>query len=168
MKAFILSIMISIACYSSVWGADAPPIAISNGEAIELVQTHANYMWTLIAAALVFFMQAGFAMVETGFTRAKNAINIMMKNLMDFSMGTIAFWAIGFGLMFGASSTGWVGTTGFFLSDFAPDKDPWVLAFWMFQVVFVATAATIVSGAVAERTKFVGYLLYSLVLSSLI
>ncbi|MBT7087327.1 MAG: ammonium transporter [Desulfobacterales bacterium] len=168
MKAFILSIMISIACYSSVWGADAPPTAISNGEAIELVQTHANYMWTLIAAALVFFMQAGFAMVETGFTRAKNAINIMMKNLMDFSMGTIAFWAIGFGLMFGASSTGWVGTTGFFLSDFAPDKDPWVLAFWMFQVVFVATAATIVSGAVAERTKFVGYLLYSLVLSSLI
>ena len=77
-----------------------------------------------MAAALVFFMQAGFAMVEAGFTRAKNSINIMMKNLMDFSIGSIAFWAIGFGLMFGATSTGWFGTTGFFLSDFTPDGDP--------------------------------------------
>ena len=111
-------------------------------------------------------MQAGFAMVETGFTRAKNAINIMMKNLMDFSMGTLAFWAIGFGLMFGASATGWFGTSGFFLSDFKVGGDPWVLAFWMFQVVFAATAATIVSGAMAERTKFSGYLIYSFVISA--
>ncbi len=145
-----------------------PPTAESNLTAIELVQTHANFLWTLIAAALVFFMQAGFSMVEAGFTRSKNAINIMMKNLMDFSMGSIAFWAIGFGLMFGASGTGWFGTSGFFLSDFSPDGDPWVLAFWMFQVVFAATAATIVSGAMAERTKFVGYLLYSAVVSGLI
>ena len=150
------------------WGADEVPTALSNKEAIELVQTHANYLWTLVAAALVFFMQAGFAMVEAGFTRAKNAINIMMKNLMDFAIGSLAFWAIGFGLMFGASSTGWFGTTGFFLSDFTPDGDPWVLAFWMFQVVFAATAATIVSGAMAERTKFSGYILYSAVLSALI
>jgi Amt family ammonium transporter len=114
------------------------------------VQTHADYLWTLVAAALVFFMQPGFAMVEAGFTRAKNAVNIMMKNLLDFSMGTIFFWAIGFGLMFGATKTGWFGTSGFFLSDFSPGKDPWVLAFWMFQVVFAATAATIVSGAMAE------------------
>ena len=78
------------------------PTALTNKEAIDLVQSHADYLWTLIAAALVFFMQAGFAMVEAGFTRAKNAINIMMKNLMDFSMGTLAFWAVGFGLMFGA------------------------------------------------------------------
>ena len=127
------------------------------------MQTHANYLWTLVAAALVFFMQAGFAMVEAGFTRAKNAVNILMKNLMDFSMGSIVYWAIGFGLMFGASGTGWFGTSGFFLSDFTPDGDPWVLAFWMFQVVFAATAATIVSGAMAERTKFTGYLLYSIV-----
>jgi Amt family ammonium transporter len=132
------------------------------------VQTNADYVWTLVAAALVFFMQAGFALVETGFTRAKNAINILMKNLMDFSIGTLGFFAIGFGLMFGVSATGWFGTTGFFLSDFKVGGDPWVLAFWMFQVVFAATAATIVSGAMAERTKFSGYLIYSFVISALV
>ncbi|MDA3786038.1 MAG: ammonium transporter, partial [Deltaproteobacteria bacterium] len=89
---------------------DAPPTIENNAAAIALVQDHANYLWTLIAAALVFFMQAGFAMVESGFSRAKSAVNIMMKNLMDFSMGTLFFWAIGFGLMFGTSSTGWFGT----------------------------------------------------------
>jgi Amt family ammonium transporter len=153
---------------SKAWAGDDPPTAFSNKEAIDLVQSHADYLWTLVAAALVFFMQAGFAMVEAGFTRAKSAINIMMKNLMDFSMGTIAYWAIGFGLMFGVSSTGWLGTSGFFLSDFSPDGDPWVLAFWMFQVVFCATAATIVSGAMAERTKFSGYLLYTILISALV
>lgn len=146
----------------AVWGAEeTAPTPVSNKEAIEIVQTHANYLWTLVAAALVFFMQAGFAMVEAGFTRAKNAVNILMKNLMDFSIGTLAFWAIGFGIMFGVSSTGWFGASSFFLSDFTPGGDPWVLAFWMFQVVFAATAATIVSGAMAERTKFAGYLFYS-------
>ncbi|RPJ12644.1 MAG: ammonium transporter, partial [Deltaproteobacteria bacterium] len=150
------------------WAGDEPPTLESNKAAIELVQTHANYVWTLVAAALVFFMQAGFAMVETGFTRAKNAINIMMKNLMDFAIGSIAYWAIGFGIMFGVSGTGWFGTSGFFLSDYTPGEDPWVLAFWMFQVVFAATAATIVSGAMAERTKFIGYLIYSAVISALI
>ena len=150
------------------WAGDEAPTALSNQEAIALVQDHANYIWTLIAAALVFFMQAGFAMVEAGFTRAKSAVNILMKNLMDFSMGSIVYWAIGFGLMFGASGTGWFGTSGFFLSDFTPDGDPWVLAFWMFQVVFAATAATIVSGAMAERTKFTGYILYSICICGLI
>jgi Amt family ammonium transporter len=87
---------------------------------------------------------------------------------MDFSIGSIGFFAIGFGLMFGASATGWFGTTGFFLSDFKIGGDPWVLAFWMFQVVFAATAATIVSGAMAERTKFAGYLIYSFVISALV
>jgi Amt family ammonium transporter len=147
---------------------DAPPTIENNAAAIALVQDHANYLWTLIAAALVFFMQAGFAMVESGFTRAKSAVNIMMKNLMDFSMGTVFFWAIGFGLMFGTTSTGWFGTTDFFLSGWTPDGDPWVLAFWMFQCVFAATAATIVSGAVAERVKFTGYLIYSAVLCAFI
>ncbi|EFK07314.1 putative Ammonium transporter 1 member 1 [delta proteobacterium NaphS2] len=140
---------------------------MTNKEAIALVQTHADYVWTLVAAALVFFMQAGFASVEAGFTRAKNAVNIMMKNLMDFSMGSLAFWAIGFGLMFGASK-GWIGTSGFFLSDFTVGGDPWVLAFWMFQVVFAATAATIVSGAMAERTKFSGYMVYSIFICAII
>jgi Amt family ammonium transporter len=153
---------------SRALAGDEPPTAASNREAIDLVQSHADYVWTLVAAALVFFMQAGFAMVEAGFTRAKNAINIMMKNLMDFSMGSLAYWAIGFGLMFGASKAGLFGTSGFFLSDFKVGADPWVLAFWMFQVVFAATAATIVSGAMAERTKFSGYLIYSIFISAII
>ena len=162
-------ILTSLACtITAAWAGDDAPTVLSNADAIALVQTHANYVWTLVAAVLVFFMQAGFAMVEAGFTRAKNCINIMMKNLMDFSMGSLFYWAIGFGLMFGVSKTGFFGTTGFFLSDFEVDGDPWVLAFWMFQVVFAATAATIVSGAMAERTKFTGYLVYSAVLSALI
>jgi Amt family ammonium transporter len=162
----VITVLLTSALWA--WAEDPAPTALSNKEAIDLVQTHANYLWTLVAAALVFFMQAGFAMVEAGFTRAKNAVNIIMKNLMDFSIGSIAFWAIGFGLMFGASQTGWFGTSGFFLSDFSVEGDPWVLAFWMFQVVFCATAATIVSGAMAERTKFVGYLAYSAILSAII
>jgi Amt family ammonium transporter len=127
-------------------------------------------VWMLVAAFMVFFMQPGFAMVEAGFTRAKNACNIIMKNLMDFSVGSIAYWAVGFGIMFGADSMGLFGTDGFFLSvgDPATTEGLWQIAFWMFQVVFAATAATIVSGAMAERTKFVGYLAYSVVLSAVI
>ena len=168
MKKVITLLVFSVICISKAWAGDDAPTLLSNKEAIDLVQSHADYVWTLVAAALVFFMQAGFALVESGFTRAKNAINIMMKNLMDFSIGSLAFWAIGFGIMFGATQTGWFGTSGFFLSDFTPGGDPWVLAFWMFQVVFCATAATIVSGAMAERTKFTGYLLYSVIISALI
>jgi Amt family ammonium transporter len=168
MKKVIFTLLFLIVNFTLVWAGDEPPTIESNHAAIQLVQTHADYVWTLVAAALVFFMQAGFAMVETGFTRAKNAINIMMKNLMDFAIGSLAFFAIGFGLMFGESATGWFGTTGFFLSDFKVGGDPWVLAFWMFQVVFAATAATIVSGAMAERTKFSGYLIYSFVISALV
>jgi len=168
MKRVLVTLGILCGWVSIVWAGDPAPTLDSNKAAIDAVQTNADYVWTLVAAALVFFMQAGFAMVESGFTRAKNAVNIMMKNLMDFSMGSLAYWAIGFGLMFGATRTGWFGTSGFFLSDFTPGGDPWVLAFWMFQVVFCATAATIVSGAMAERTKFVGYLLYSAILSAII
>ncbi|MBW1780778.1 MAG: ammonium transporter [Deltaproteobacteria bacterium] len=162
MKTIMICVILLASAVSVVWAGDDPPTPMSNKEAISLVQANADYVWTLVAAALVFFMQAGFAMVEAGFTRAKNAVNIMMKNLMDFSMGTLAFWAIGFAFMFGASASGWIGTSGFFLSDFVPGGDPWVLAFWMFQVVFAATAATIVSGGMAERTKFSGYLVYSI------
>ena len=168
MKTLILTLLLTVSNLSIAWAGDGAVTPESNKTAIDLVQAHADYVWTMVAAALVFFMQAGFALVEAGFTRAKNAVNIMMKNLMDFSVGSLAFWAIGFGLMFGVSKSGWLGTSGFFLSDFSPDGDPWVLAFWMFQVVFAATAATIVSGAMAERTKFVGYLLYSVFISALI
>jgi Amt family ammonium transporter len=165
----IAILLLLLAAPAIAWGAEeVVPTALSNAEAVAGVQTNLDYVWTLVAAALVFFMQAGFAMVESGFTRAKSAVNIMMKNLMDFSMGSIFFWAIGFGIMFGATKTGWFGTTGFFLSDYTSGGDPWVLAFWMFQCVFAATAATIVSGAMAERTKFTGYLIYSAFLCALI
>ena len=143
----------------------AAPTAEELKSAIAALQKQTDIVWTVIAAALVFFMQAGFAMVETGFTRAKNAGNIMMKNLMDFSMGGLAFWAVGFGLMFGLSNgfTGWSN----FLADFdnATIDGQWGFTFWLFQMVFAATAATIVSGAMAERTKFSGYLIYSFLIS---
>ena len=166
-KLLIISLLLALPAVSLA-GEEAVPTVLTNAEAVKGVQTNLDYVWTLIAAALVFFMQAGFAMVEAGFTRAKSAINILMKNLMDFSMGSIFFWAIGFGIMFGATTTGWFGTTGFFLSDFKIGGDPWILAFWMFQCVFAATAVTIVSGAMAERTKFTGYLIYSAVLCAFI
>ncbi len=166
---FTGALLALVALPALAWAADeVAPTIMNNADAIKGVQTNLDYVWTLVAAALVFFMQAGFAMVETGFTRAKNAVNIMMKNLMDFSMGSLFFWAIGFGLMFGTTSTGWFGTNGFFLSDFTMGGDPWVLTFWMFQCVFAATAATIVSGAMAERTKFTSYLIYSAALCAFI
>lgn len=151
---------VGLAAAGAAWAADEPLTA-------DAVQTHLNYVWTLVAAFLVFFMQAGFAMVEAGFTRAKNACNILMKNFMDFGMGALGFFFVGFGLMFGASK-GWFGTTGFMLRDFAAEGDPWVYAFFMFQVVFAATAATIVSGAVAERMKFGVYLVFSALMTMIV
>jgi len=130
-----------------------------------------DIVWVLVASVLVFFMQAGFAMVEAGATRAKNAANIIMKNVMDVSIGSLLFWAIGFGLMFGANESGWIGTSNFFLGDFEPDGTPTGLfdyVFFLFQLMFAATAATIVSGAVAERTKFGAYLIYTAFITALI
>ena len=139
-------------------------------------------LWVLVAAFLVFFMQAGFAMVESGFTRAKNAVNILMKNLMDFSMGSIAYWAIGFAIMFGAGNA-FMGTSGWFvpsesLTEGAATSTSvfsaleWssvpTYAAWLFQLVFAATAATIVSGAMAERTQFKSYLIYSIFITGII
>lgn len=123
-------------------------------------------IWTLLGATLVFFMQAGFAMVETGFTRAKNAGNIIMKNLMDFAIGTVVFWFIGFGLMF-AGDGSLIGGIDFFIQGDYSSSIP-TFAFVIFQTVFCATAATIVSGAMAERTKFSSYCLYSLIISAVI
>ncbi len=136
---------------------------------IAQLQTNLNFVWMIVAAALVFFMQAGFAMVEAGLTRAKNAANIMMKNFMDAASGALVFFAVGFGLMFGAPALGgWLGTTGFMLGGLDGQDPAWVYGFFFFQAVFAATAATIVSGAVAERTKFSGYLIFSVVISALI
>ncbi len=127
-------------------------------------------VWVLVATAFVFFMQAGFAMVETGFTRAKNAGNIIMKNLMDFAVGSLIYWMLGFTLMFGPSIGGLIGSVELFSTGEMAHLglDIPIAAFLMFQTVFCATAATIVSGAMAERTKFVSYLIYSLVISAVI
>ncbi|MGL1894167.1 MAG: ammonium transporter [Spirochaetaceae bacterium] len=133
-----------------------------NAESIELLTSSMDMIWLVIAAALVFFMQAGFALVEIGLTRPKNAGNIIMKNLMDFAGGALIFWAVGWAIMYGTSYGGFASNT------FLQSEDSTVLRDWIFQVVFAATAATIVSGAMAERTKFNAYLIYSVVISGLI
>lgn len=125
-----------------------------------------DYVWILVCAFLVMFMQPGFALLEAGFCRAKNAVNLMMKNLMDFVMGSLAFFVVGYAIMMGKDWHSLIGTTGWFLSGNAYDVHTYLI--WMFEVVFAATAATIVSGAVAERIKFPVYLFYSVIVSAVI
>lgn len=123
-----------------------------------------NTGWVVLASALVFFMQAGFALLESGMSRAKNAVNVMMKNYMDGCVGGIVYWLVGFGLMFGANATGWYG-----MSHFAPSAgEPWDFTFLLFQMMFAATAATIASGAMAERTRYSAYLVGAIVISGFI
>ena len=126
----------------------------------EVFRSEVNLLWVCIASFLVFFMQAGFALVEAGFTRAKNAVNILMKNLSDFTLGSICFWLIGFSLMFGPHIIEGVGLgkisfleTGLLLDE-SGKPSSFKFGFFLFQLVFAATATTIVSGAMAERTKF--------------
>jgi len=125
---------------------------------ITTLANNLDILWVILAGVLVFFMQAGFALVETGFTRAKNAGNIIMKNTMDFCVGTPLFLLIGSGIMWGDKFLGLIGTSGFFSPPLSPHE-------LFFQTMFCATAATIVSGAMAERTKFSAYLIYSAVIS---
>lgn len=125
-----------------------------------------DVIWTLVAAFLVFFMQAGFTLVESGFTRAKNAGNIIMKNLIDFCFGSLLYWIVGFGIMFGTQSAFFGGIHFFAGNSFTFDLPTPVFLF--FQTVFCATAATIVSGAMAERTEFKAYCVYSAVISAVI
>lgn len=150
-------VLLTIVMSTTVFAADEPATTAED------VQSNLDNMWILIAAALVFFMQAGFAMVESGFTRAKNASNIIMKNIMDFGIGSILFFMVGFGLMYGTSVGGLFGGSGF-INPTNIDTPVNIL----FQTVFCATAATIVSGAMAERTKFKSYLIYSAVISLII
>ncbi len=156
---FSLSVILLLPAVA--WAAEPTPAG--NAAAIDTV-------WTLLASFLVFIMQAGFAMVETGFTQAKNAANIVMKNLIDFCSGSIVFWLVGFAIMFGVDAGGFIGTTGWGTTGTFEHLGLGVplYAFLIFQTVFCATAATIVSGAMAERTKFVSYLIYSLVISAVI
>lgn len=145
----VLALVMVVGPLASLASAEEEPTL---GEVAAALDT----VWVVIAAILVMFMQPGFALVEAGFTRAKNAGNIIMKNFMDFSVGALIYWAIGFGLAYGGTSVGGFLATGdFFLSDSGRSVE------WFFQVVFAATAATIVSGAMAERTKFSAYLLYT-------
>ena len=131
-------------------------------EAIEAVQSSVDMMWMMIGAILVFFMHAGFAMVETGFTRSKNTVNILMKNILTVSLGSILYFFVGFAIMFGPSAFGMIGTEGFALLG---RED---IGFFVFQAVFAATCATIISGAVAERMKLSSYLLLTVAMTGII
>ncbi|MFO0919785.1 MAG: ammonium transporter [Planctomycetaceae bacterium] len=121
--------------------------------------------WVLLCAALVMLMQAGFCCLESGFCRAKNSINVAIKNLLDFCVAALIYWAFGFGCMFGESWNGWIGTSNFAVN---PQGGSWLLTFFLFQLVFCGTATTIVSGAVAERTRFSAYLWMSVLMSGII
>ncbi|MFZ5630631.1 MAG: ammonium transporter [Spirochaetota bacterium] len=154
--------------------ADNPPAAAFEAEsAIKSLRSETDLLWLMVAGFLVFFMQAGFAYVETGFSRKKNVVNILMKNTSDFLVGSLGFWTIGFSLMFGPQLIAGfgVGIPHFFdrLLE-GPDGKPIAFnyAFLFFQMVFAGTAATIVSGAMAERTKFLSYVVFSLICSALI
>ena len=129
-----------------------------------------NVIWTIVGATLVYFMQAGFAMCEAGFTRAKNTGNILMKNMMDFVLGSLFFFIFGFAIMHGTDWNGIIGIKGFFNPTTLDDADGLfnglpIGVFLIFHTVFCATSATIVSGSMAERTKFLAYLLYSAAIS---
>jgi len=174
-----LAVAIVLAWGYAAVAQDAAPAQDKVAEELQNLRVGLDTVWVCIAAFLVFFMNAGFCMLETGFCRQKNAVNVLSKNLIVFALSTVAFWAIGFGLMFGDGSP-FVGTTGWFLS--GADNSPaigdaykgvfgalnWtgvpLLAKFLFQLVFAGTAATIVSGAVAERIKFVDFLIFSVLL----
>lgn len=117
-------------------------------------------LWMLISGILVFLMQAGFTLVESGMTRSKNVVNIAMKNVLDIAVGSLVFWFVGYSLMYGESSSGWIGWSGFMFNQGPADL--------FFQTVFCATAATIVSGAIAGRTKYTTYIIFSVVLTAFI
>ena len=155
-----IAALISVA--TPAWAQD------SSESAIEAVQANLDNVFVLLCAVLVIFMQAGFALVEAGLTRAKSVANIMMKNLMDFCAGALAFFAVGYAIAFG-SGNDFFGTEGWFLGDGAFQYGTLTVPVtFVFQVAFAATAATIVSGAMAERTKFKSYFVYSVALSALI
>jgi ammonium transporter, Amt family len=124
-----------------------------------------DILWLLVCACLVFLMQAGFLCLETGLVRAKNSINVAIKNILDLCLAGFVFWMLGYALMFGETWSGWIGTDGFF---FGTGQSPWMLSFFVFQAMFCSTSATIVSGAVAERMRFLAYAIMALVMVILI
>lgn len=163
-----ISILLTSGIQSHAANVSPELLAAINGleEKINAQQTNSNHIWTMTAAALVLFMQFGFLLLEAGFVRSKNSINVAQKNITDFLMAVCVFYVIGFSLMFGPSLSGWFGSPGE-LSTFGMIDD-WSYTFFVFQAVFVGTAATIVSGSVAERMKFSGYLIMSVILALVI
>jgi ammonium transporter, Amt family len=179
-QACIPLALILLGLFTFTTHAATPPTLASVDKATQELKVGIDTMWVMVAGMLVFFMNAGFCMLETGFCRQKNAVNVLSKNLIVFALSTIAFWIVGFGLMFGTSN-GFIGTEGIFMLSGA-DSSPaigeaykgayaslnWtgvpLLAKFFFQLVFAGTAATIVSGAVAERIKFVDFLVFSVLL----
>ena len=148
-----------------VMGAALPSAAHAASDAGE-VQRNLDFVWTMMAVGLVFFMQMGFLLLEAGQVRAKNAVNVAQKNMLDFTVSSLMFGAVGFTFMFGASVNGWIGWS-WDLALWNMD-DPWILTFFVFQMVFCGTAATIVSGAVAERMSMAGYVVISALLASIV
>ncbi len=128
------------------------------------LQTNIDIVWVITAGAIVFLMQAGFGLLESGMSRAKNSVNVIMKNYMDLCIGSLIYFSIGYGLMFGSNSSGWFGTDHFMLSTTSGSE----LGFAFFQTMFAATAVTIMSGAMAERTKFVGYILSAIFICAVV
>ena len=149
-----------------LWSQNNDPRILieEQGRRIDFIKTNLDYVWVILGAMLVFFMQAGFMALESGMARSKNSINVAIKNLTDFVLGVIGYWFIGFGLMFGSSWHGFMGVSDFLISI----ENPWTAAFFMFQSVFVGTAATIDSGAICERAKLKQYVLLSFLLSVII
>lgn len=164
-----LSVIVALALIMALTAA--PALAQTEGEAKSPlhIQTSLDTVWVLIAAALVFFMQAGFFFLEGGLTRAKNVSNAMLKGVMDFCLGALVFWAIGFALMFGADKGGFVGAGGFFSNLANPEWNGLPLyVFLLFQIAFAGAAATILAGAVAERIKFSAYCVATVCITGLI
>jgi Amt family ammonium transporter len=156
----LLSVLFAVGVYAQEAAGELGETVASNGVSLDTV-------WMLLAAMLVFFMQPGFALVEAGFTRVKNTANILMKNFLDFMLGSLLFFFVGFGIMFGSEGAGFIGMPNFGDLSFFDNGLP-VEGFLIFQTVFCATAATIVSGAMAERTKFHMYLIYTVLISVII
>ncbi|MHC4835339.1 MAG: ammonium transporter, partial [Planctomycetota bacterium] len=149
-------------------GATETAMAEEDVLSIADVKQGLDTVWVLIAAFLVFFMQAGFGMVEAGFIRAKNTCNILTKNFLDFCMASLGFFLIGYALMFG-DGNGFIGTKGFMLMGLEETTSGLPLyAFWLFQAAFCGAAATIVAGGMAERMNFKAYLIYSFLISAIV
>jgi len=157
--------LITILCFLTLLFLTVPAFA---AESFEEVTIAIDTIWVMLAGFLVFFMHAGFSLVEIGFTRSKNTVNILMKNMLTVAVGVISFFLIGFAIMFGKDVAGLIGISGFLVQGFGNfDFGIPTLGFWFFQAVFAATSATIVSGAVAERIKFTAYLIIAFVITSL-